>query len=94
MKTYRLVLIAAGLFGAASITACDYAKESDLAALRAEHAATRDTLAALWEWTGNAIGALAAIDTVPPPPKCPPYCWQVEVLGRPMPPAPERSGSP
>lgn len=89
MKRYRISMIAAGLLGWA-VTGCDYyAKKSELAELRARYEATHDTLAALWNLTNAALVGLARMDSVPKPPKCPPYCRIVRIARDTVPPPPK-----
>ena len=76
MKRHDVALIAAGVLGVGSITACDNARAGNLSVLRAEY----DTLAAQLAQTNRALAALIRIDTTPPPPKCPPNCRELEIL--------------
>ena len=80
MKSSRLSLLAAGLLAAMAVAACDYAKRSDLAALQSRLQATQDSLARLWQISSKTFSAFAAFDTIPPPPKCPPHCAQLDSL--------------
>jgi hypothetical protein len=80
MKIHRVTLIAASLLGVWAVTGCDYAKKSEVVALRAELRATHDTLVALWETLARVPmpkvgpGEPRARGVVPPVPPCPPKC--------------------
>jgi hypothetical protein len=75
MKRHDVALIAAGVLGVGSITACDHARAGNRSALRAEY----DTLAARLEQTNRALAALIRMDTTPVP-KCPPKCRELAIL--------------
>lgn len=58
------------------------ATKADVAALRAENVALRDSLAMLWQATEVVARSLVRLDTVPPP-RCPPICFAEVVQGFP-----------
>ncbi len=92
MRGLGTVLVAVCLAGIGTLTACgQYATKEEVAALRAELAATRDTMIGYWQANNQRVAALVAMDTTSPPPRCPPFCREMEALRVPMLPAPART---
>lgn len=79
MKCHRILLLAAVVAGAAAITmACEAAGAGQPAAQQP----TYEALAARVQRLETTLAAVIAYDTVPIPPKCPPYCAELDVLRR------------
>jgi len=95
MNSYRMVLVEAGLAGVLAGAGCAdesrYATKGAVDSLRAQLVATHDTMVALWAATDTMNKVLTdAIDTTPPPPKCPPRCLLMISRIPKMPPEPLR----
>lgn len=79
MKNFRAMLCCLGLL---MLGGLGCATTKDIAELRAENAALRDSLGTLWRATEVVVRALVVLDTVPPP-RCPPRCISDIVRGFP-----------
>ena len=86
MNSYSTALVGVGLLGAMATAGCDrgpagekYATKREFDALRAQFVASHDTMVALWEATDSMNVILREIekDTISPPPRCPPFCFEV-----------------
>jgi hypothetical protein len=83
MRGLRTAVIGVAVLGALAASGC--ATKQEVAKVRAENVALRDSLAILWNATYGVVRELAAKDTVPPPP-CPPRCWAAVLKAFPAPP--------
>jgi hypothetical protein len=85
MNRYSAALAGVGLLSAMVTAGCDrgvggeeYATRREFEALRAQYAATHDTMLSLWRATDSVTRLLGPyIDTTSPPPKCPPRCMEI-----------------